>query len=215
MIKTIGIRREDKNKWERRAPITPQHVKKLKEEYNIQTKVQPSKIRIFEDNEYEKNGGIIQEDLSDCPVVFAIKEIPINFFKENKTYVFFSHTIKGQKYNMPMLKKMMQLNCNLIDYEKITDEAGKRLVFFGKYAGISGMIDSLWAFGKRMSWKGVSNPFEEIKQTIYYDDINEIKQHLKIIGKKIKQNGLPEILTPMIIGITGYGNVSKLSLIHI
>ena len=43
----LGIRREDKNKWERRVPITPAHIKKLKENYGIKTIIQPSDIRIF------------------------------------------------------------------------------------------------------------------------------------------------------------------------
>ena len=90
-------------------------------------------------------------------MVFAVKEIPINFFKPNKTYVFFSHTTKGQHYNMPMLKKMMSLECNLIDYEKITDEKNRRLVFFGRYAGLAGMVDTLWALGQRLKENRISN----------------------------------------------------------
>ena len=39
-----------------------------------------------------------------------------------------------------MLKKMMALKCNLIDYERIVDEQNKRLIFFGRYAGMAGMI---------------------------------------------------------------------------
>ena len=63
--------------------------------------------------------------------------------------MFFSHTIKGQKYNMSMLKKMMDLGCNLIDYEKIVDERGLRLVLSGWYDGLAGMVDTLWALGLR------------------------------------------------------------------
>ena len=43
---------------------------------------------------------------------------------------FFSHVIKGQSYNMPMLKRMMELGCNLIDYEKIVDEQNKTTYLF-------------------------------------------------------------------------------------
>ena len=112
----FGIRREDKNKWERRVPIVPKHIKELKKNNDIDVIVQPSKIRVFSDEEYKDSGAEINDDLSKCKVVFAVKEIPIDFFQSDKTYVFFSHTIKGQKYNMPMLKKMMDLKCNLIDY---------------------------------------------------------------------------------------------------
>lgn len=209
MNNMLGIRREDKNKWEKRVPLTPNYLKELKDKHGIEVIVQPSLIRVFSNEEYEKTGATIKEDLSDCPVVFAIKEIPIDFFKPQNTYVFFSHTIKGQKYNMPMLKKMMELKCTLIDYEKIADEKNRRLVFFGRYAGLAGMIDTLWAFGQRMKWKGIRTPFSEVKRAIDYKDLGEIKEHFKQIGKKIELNGLSEPITPFVVGFAGYGNVSN------
>ncbi|MFQ6079451.1 MAG: hypothetical protein ACE5NJ_10010, partial [Thermodesulfobacteriota bacterium] len=99
----IGIRREDKNRWERRVPLIPEHVRELKQEHGIEVWLQPSQIRIFSDEEYIGAGARVVEDLSPCPLVFAIKEIPISFFKPGQAYVFFSHTVKGQAYNMPML----------------------------------------------------------------------------------------------------------------
>lgn len=208
MSSKIGIRREDKNKWERRVPITPEHVAELKEKFEILTIIQPSNIRVFSDEEYRKAGAIVKEDLSESNIVFAVKEIPISFFQPKKTYVFFAHVIKGQKYNMPMLKKMMELGCNLIDYEKITDENNRRLVFFGRYAGLAGMVDTLWAFGQRLKLKGISNPLKDIKQTIHYDSFNDIKKHLVEIGEKISNHGLPESISPLVVGFAGYGNVS-------
>jgi alpha-aminoadipic semialdehyde synthase len=205
----IGIRREDKNKWERRSPLTPNHIKFLKKNYNIKTIIQPSKIRVFSDKEYQKVGAIVKEDLSECPIIFAIKEIPLDFFQANKTYIFFSHTIKGQKQNMPMLKKLMDLNCNLIDYEKITDEKGRRLLFFGRYAGIAGMIDTLWAFGKRLAVQGIKTPFESIRQTIGYKNLEEVMENFQKIKNDIRQEGIPRSITPVIVGFAGYGNVSK------
>jgi len=110
MTPTLGIRREDKNRWERRVPIIPKHVQELKKKYHIDTVIQPSDIRIFSNKEYMAAYAKVQENLSPSSIVFAVKEIPINLFEPGKTYVFFSHTIKGQKHNMPMLKKMMELD---------------------------------------------------------------------------------------------------------
>jgi saccharopine dehydrogenase (NAD+, L-lysine-forming) len=205
----LGIRREDKNKWEKRTPVTPEHVKKLKDEHDINAIIQTSPIRIFKDKEYQSIGAQVQEDISNSVVIFAVKEIPLDLFEKNKTYVFFAHVIKGQKKNMPMLKKMMQQGCTLIDYEKITDDKGRRLVFFGRYAGLAGMVDSLWAFGQRMRWKGIKTPFSEIEQTINYKDLDEIKDHLNRVGNKIEKNGLNELIAPMVVGFAGYGNVSR------
>ena len=209
MVFTIGIRKEDKNQWERRIPLIPKHVKELKEKYGIQTIIQPSKIRAFTEKEYKDAGAIIQDDLSPCSHVFAVKEIPVDFFEPKKTYIFFSHTIKGQKHNMPMLKRILELGCTLIDYERIVDKQGRRLVFFGRFAGIAGMVDTLWAFGQRLKWEGINTPFEEIKQTIHYNGLNEIKQHLSKVGETIENKGLPSIITPLVVGLAGYGNVSR------
>jgi alpha-aminoadipic semialdehyde synthase len=205
----LGIRREDKNQWERRVPIIPKHVKELKQKHGIETIVQPSSIRVYPNESYEKIGAKVQDDLSKCKTIFAIKEIPIDFFEPKKTYIFFSHTIKGQKYNMSMLRKMMDLKCNLIDYEKIINSKGIRLLFFGRFAGIAGMVDTLWAYGRKLDSNNIISPINETKQTIDYENLDSIKDHLMKIGKNIQKNGLPKSISPIIIGIAGYGNVSK------
>jgi saccharopine dehydrogenase (NAD+, L-lysine-forming) len=204
----IGIRREDKNKWERRAPLIPEDVKELKENHKIDVILQPSPIRIFSDDDYLKAGAKIQEDLSGCPIVFAVKEMPINFFQPERTYVFFAHVIKGQKHNMPMLEKMMELKCNLIEYEKVVDEKGRRLIFFGRHAGLAGMIDTLWVLGKRLTLEGIPNPFSTIKNAYKYESLTEAKESIAQTGEHIKKERLPKQLAPLIFGITGYGHVS-------
>jgi len=209
MISRIGIRREDKSRWERRVPVIPEHARKLREEHGVEVWLQPSKIRVFSDEEYIQAGACVWEGLSPCPVILAIKEIPPDFFEPGKTYVFFSHTIKGQPYNMPMLKKMLELGCTLIDYEKVTDERGRRLIFFGRHAGLAGMTDSLWALGQRLNWEGIPNPFAEIRQTYQYESLAEAQKDVVRVGEKIAAEGLPESITPLIIGIAGYGNVSR------
>jgi alpha-aminoadipic semialdehyde synthase len=209
MVFTIGIRREDKNIWERRVPLIPEHVKEIKVKHGVNTIIQPSEIRSYSDKEYEESGALVKEDLSECQTIFAVKEIPMDFFEPGKTYIFFSHTIKGQKYNMPMLRRMMDLKCNLIDYEKITDDSGRRLVFFGRFAGLAGMVDTLWAFGRRLDSRGIASPFNEIRQTINYKNLEEIMEHFKKIKERIEQKGIDESLTPLIVGFAGYGNVSR------
>lgn len=209
MAALIGIRREDKSRWERRVPLIPEHVKELMEKHGFETWIQPSKIRIFSDDEYIKIGAKVEEDLSPVPIIFALKEIPVSFFEPKKTYVFFSHTIKGQPSNMPMLKRMLDLKCNLIDYEKITNEQNRRLIFFGNYAGYAGMIDTLWALGQRLNWEGISNPFSKILQAYQYKSLAEAKEEISRIGNEIKTDGLPEPLVPFVCGFAGYGNVSQ------
>jgi alpha-aminoadipic semialdehyde synthase len=209
MAALIGIRREDKSEWERRVAVTPQDAATLQHEQGIQVVVQPSKIRAFADNEFVAAGVAVQEDLSPCPVVFGIKEMPEEFFERHKAYVFFAHVIKGQSYNIPMLRRMLDLGCTLIDYERVVDEKNRRLIFFGWHAGVAGMIDTLWALGQRLAWEGVPNPFTDLRQTHTYHDLAEAKVALGQVRARIEAEGLPVQATPLIVGVAGYGNVSR------
>ena len=209
MIKNtiIGIRREDKH-MERRVPLPPQHVNRLIEEEGLDVFVQKSSKRIFSDSEYLKAGAIVTDNISECPVIIGIKEIPEKSIEHNKTYIFFSHVIKGQPHNMGMLRKITEQKCTLIDYECITDESGKRLIFFGKYAGYAGMINSLWAAGERYLRLGIETPFLSIKQAHTYHSLNDARLAISEVGFKIARYGLAKELLPFTIGFTGYGNVS-------
>lgn len=110
-FKSVAIRREGKNRWERRAALTPEAVEKLIKETGIKVYVQPSTKRIFSDDKYRAAGAIIQEDLSAADIILGIKEVPVKDLIPGKTYVYFSHTHKGQKYNMPMLQDVLDKVC--------------------------------------------------------------------------------------------------------
>lgn len=205
----VGVRREDKSRWERRVPITPEKMRQLREKYGLEFIVQPSPVRIFRENDFAQAGARVQEDLSPAPVVFGVKEIPLHCFEPGKTYVFFAHVIKGQPYNMPMLRRMMELGCTLIDYEKVSDERGRRLIFFGWHAGVVAMIESLWALGQRLLWEGIANPFSHLRNTYTYENLAAARADVRAAGEKIVRQGLPAELTPLIIGVAGYGNVGR------
>lgn len=205
----IGIRREDKNEWERRVPLIPNHILNLSNDYNITAHVQPSELRIFKDKDYKSGNAIIKENLSEASVVLAVKEIPIELFQKDKTYIFFSHTIKGQDYNMDMLRRMMKLKCNLIDYERIVDDKHQRLIFFGKYAGLAGMIETLYAYGQKLKLRGYSTPLENVKQAYEYSSVEDAKEQLSELAGELRKQGLPKEIGPVVVGFAGYGNVSK------
>ena len=209
MEKVIGIRREDKNEWERRTPLIPEDVRWLQEQFGIQVVLQPSTIRIHPDEEYARLGAVVNEDLNRASVIFAIKEIPEHAFQKGKTYVFFSHTIKGQKHNLPMLRKMTELGCNLIDYERIVDEQNQRLIFFGPFAGLAGMIETLHAFGEKLKKRGTDTPFARIRHAYEYSSLEEAKTEIGKIGEEIADSGFPAELAPLVVGFAGYGHVSR------
>jgi alpha-aminoadipic semialdehyde synthase len=205
----LGIRREDKNPWERRVPLIPVHARELIRDQGIGIWIQPSAIRVFSDEDYRREGVKLSEDLSPCSIVLAVKEIPPEFFRDGGVYVFFSHTIKGQPHNMPMLQRMVELRATLIDYERIIDEQGRRLVFFGRQAGQAGMIDSLWALGKRLELEGISSPFSSIRQTIGYGSLVDAVESIKKVGWEIYKRSLDSRIVPLVFGFCGYGHVSQ------
>lgn len=206
---TVGVRREDKSIWERRVPVTPAVARQLRMRDGIETRVQPSSIRAFSDDEFRQAGAQVDEDLSACPVVLAIKEIPKDVFVPGQAYVFFSHVIKGQPYNMPMLRRLLELGCTLIDYEKITDDAGRRLIFFGWHAGVAGMLETLRALGQRLAWQGTANPFTGLRQPYKYRDLAEALVDVDVAADAIRTTGLPAGVAPLTIGVAGYGNVAR------
>ncbi len=208
MKKVIAIRHEDKYKMERRAALTPKHVKQLVDQ-GVEILVEPSAKRVFSDEEYRNAGAKLTDDLSEASLIVGVKEMPIDYFEAHKTYIFFSHTIKGQEYNMPLLKNMVEHKINLIEYEKISNEKGQRLIFFGRFAGLAGMINSFWSYGKRLKSQGQDNCFADLQQSHHYNSLEEAKKAITLVGDRIREKGLNPKNGPLIVGITGYGNVSK------
>ncbi len=205
----IGIRREDINKWEKRVPLIPSHARELADRYPMEFRVQPSAIRIFNDADYCLSGIPVEESLSPCPIVLALKEIPVELIEKGKTYLFFSHTAKGQSQNMPMLRRMMELGCTVIDYEKMVDEKGRRVLYFGNYAGHAGMIDTLWTLGRRLETEGIANPFSMLRPRTHYSSLVEAREAVGKLAAKIVKDGLPDALDPVVFGFFGYGHVSQ------
>ncbi len=204
----IGIRTEDKSEWERCTPLTPEDMAALRTE-GLPVVVQGSPQRAFKDEEYTQAGIPLQADLSDCDVIIGLKEIPSDLLEPNKTYVFFSHVIKGQPYNMPMLKQMMALGDTLIDYERIVNDQGRRLIAFGQYAGLAGMINGLWALGQRLDVEGIANPFSSLRQARTYASLADAKEAIARVGEDIMIQGIPPEVHPLMVGFAGYGNVSR------
>jgi alpha-aminoadipic semialdehyde synthase len=208
MSNVIAVRRETKSLWERRAAVTPDLARRLVSQSGLEILVQPSARRVFPDNEYVRVGAKLTGDISEADVVVGVKEIPLETFQTDTAYIFFSHVIKGQPYNMPMLAKIIERRCTLIDYETIVDENGQRLIFFGRYAGLAGMIDTLWALGQRFRREGITTPLAQIEQAISYESLDDAKRAVRRAGEKIASQGLPGNILPLIIGISGYGNVA-------
>ena len=146
----LGVIREGKNPPDKRVVLTPQQCQYIANNYpTIELKVQKSEIRKFKDEEYSALDIPVVDSVEDCDVLLGVKEVPINELIPNKKYLFFSHTFKEQPYNRNLLNAILEKNIQLIDWEVITNENGKRLIAFGRYAGIVGCYNGFIGFGKK------------------------------------------------------------------
>ena len=147
---TIGLIREGKHPADNRVALTPAQCKWiLKNSNEVRLVAQSSATRCFSDREYIAAGVGIEEDLSNCDILFGIKEVPVEMLIAGKTYLFFSHTKKKQSHNQQLFKALIDKGITLIDYECLEHEDGQRMIGFGFFAGIVGAHNGMMAYGKR------------------------------------------------------------------
>jgi alanine dehydrogenase len=189
---SIGLIREGRTPPDKRVPFSPLQVEEIQQRFpHVKVICQQSPVRCFRDDEYAALGIEVMPDVSFCDILMGIKEVPIQDLIPNKTYLFFSHTLKRQAHNRKLLQEILRLNLRLIDYEALKDNQGNRLVAFGRYAGIVGAYNALWTYGQRYGTHSLRRAYECF-------DINDLKLELR----KVR---LPFIK----IILTGAGRVAK------
>ena len=147
MIK-FGVIKERKTPPDKRVVFSPEKLKEAREKFpEASFKIESSDIRIFSDEEYKQAGFEVSEDVSDCDVLIGVKEVPIPYLIPAKKYFFFSHTIKKQPYNRDLLRAILEKKIELFDHEVIINEKGRRLLGFGRYAGLVGTYNGLRGIG--------------------------------------------------------------------
>lgn len=180
----LALIREEKNPPDKRVLLKPSQCKLIMDKYpNITIFAQPSPIRAYKDEEYQANGVVIKEDVSDCDLLAGIKEVPPSKLVENKNYIFFSHTIKLQKHNKNLLQTVLDKNIKLIDYEVITDTSGKRLIAFGKYAGLVGAYNAMIGLGKQLGTFDLKRPEDCFDKKEMFSELAKVKfpENYKIV----------------------------------
>ena len=188
---TIGLIREGKIPVDNRVAFTPSQCKWINEHSKgFRIVVQHSPDRSFSDNEYRMQGIEVTEDLSDCAIIFGIKEVPVSMVIPGKTYVIFSHTKKLQPHNQKLLQALISNGCTLIDYECLEHEDGTRVLGFGFFAGIVGAHNGMMAYANRTG-------------SFHLDRVNTKKTFRQLIHTYF---GLK--LPPLKIAVTGNGRVA-------
>jgi alpha-aminoadipic semialdehyde synthase len=204
----LGILRELGSAWEKRTPLTPSACKELIESGN-RVIVQPSRTRCFSDDEFKEVGAEVQDNLNDCNVILGINEPDYKQLVPESTYLFYSHTKKGQMSNPTLIETILEKKIRLVDYECIRGEEERRLVAFGRIAGIAGTINILKGVGELMLALQDSTPFVFTKLSYMYISVEDAKKSLTTLGGYIKEQYLPEKYTPFVIGVLGNGQVSS------
>ncbi len=187
----IGLIREGKVPPDHRVPLTPKQCKSIQAIYpNVEIVVQPSPIRAYKDEEYAAEGMKLSEDLSSCDIIMGVKEVNISDLIPNKKFLFFSHTLKKQPYNRDLLRAILEKKIQLIDYETIKNKQNKRVIGFGRYAGIVGAYNGFRAMG--------------LKTGLF-----DIKPANKCADRKEMEAEMSKIVLPENIKIvlTGFGRV--------
>lgn len=147
----IGLIRERKSPADVRVALTPVQCVALQNRFpEIKVLVESSPDRCFSDEEYQQAGIEVVTDMSVCDTLLGIKEVPTAALLPNKSYFFFSHTIKKQPYNRDMLVDILNKNINLIDYETLRWENGQRVLGFGRFAGIVGAYNGMLTWGRKI-----------------------------------------------------------------
>ena len=172
----IGLIREGKVPPDKRVALTPSHCKLVMEKYQeVAIVAQPSPIRAIPDEMYVEHGVTLQEDLQDCDIIIGVKEVNASDLIPNKKFMFFSHTFKQQPYNRDLLRSVLEKKIQLIDYEALTAKNGKRILGFGRYAGIVGAYNGIYAYGKK------TGRFD-LKRAHECFDRKEMEQELKKVS---------------------------------
>ncbi|KAG9005553.1 hypothetical protein FRB90_010309 [Tulasnella sp. 427] len=223
---TLGIRKEDPGRlWERRCPVTPDTVHELVRD-GVDVLVQPCERRVWSNDEFVKAGAQIHPTLEPANIVIGIKETPLSELDRLKTpvngrertHVMFSHTAKGQLYNMPLLSRFVAEDGQsaqsskhlprLVDYELLTGADGKRVVGFGWFAGAAGLVEGLIASALDFLSLGVSSPFLYLPRPYSHPSLNDMRRSLRSVGEIISTKGMPKSTGPFVIAVTGNGNVA-------
>ncbi len=146
----IGLLSEGKIPPDERVALTPDQCLEFMDRWpDVDLVVQTSNVRRIQDSEYVEYGVEVVHDVSDCDILIGVKEVNIEDIVPGKTFLFFSHTYKQQPYNAKLLAALLEKKVSLIDYEMLRGADGRRVIGFGRWAGIVGAYNGLRAWGLR------------------------------------------------------------------
>ena len=108
-MKTLLIRAEDKNRWERRAPVVPADLEKILSDTGAKAFVEKSDKRFFSEDQYTAAGAVGCEGMADGDVIIGVKEIPLEkLFSGQDLSLFLPHHQGPVRQHAPAAKNHRQ-----------------------------------------------------------------------------------------------------------
>lgn len=208
--RVLAIRKEKSSIWERRAPLSADHVKQLCQK-GIKVIVQPCNRRIFANEAYKDAGAEIREDISEASVIMGVKKVPTEDLLPDKTYCFFSHVIDEYEENKQLLDCILSKNIRLIGFENLVDSEGRKSPkdAFSRYAGMAGCITILHGLGLRLLSLGHTTPYLHIGLPHTYKGTYQALRAVREAGYEIALGQMPKSIKPLVFAFLGTGNVSE------
>lgn len=200
----LGVIKEGKIPPDFRVPLTPKQCALVEQKFpHVKVLVQSSPIRSFTDEMYRAEGVEVIDSMEQCDWLIGVKEVQIHDLIPEKKYLFFSHTMKKQSYNRNLLQAIIDKKIQLTDYEALRNKSGKRIIGFGRYAGIVGCYNGFRTYG-------LKHNLYTLKRAIDCADRVELEEELK---KVILPATTRIVLTGF--GRVGYGAREILDLLPI
>jgi len=173
---------------EHRTPLTPSDVGILIRS-GFSVFVEKSEKRVYKDNEYEEEGGILTKYSWNFPyykscLILGLKELENIEILDKHSHAFFSHSFKQQKKSNTILTLFSKTKSKLYDFEYFLNKEEKRIISFGFYAGCVGGVLGILQFYKNLivplkPWNSFDQMIQQVKESK-----NSSLPKIAIIGAK-------------------------------
>lgn len=180
---TLHLRAETKP-LEHRSALTPSTTKQLLDAgFNVY--VERSKLRVFDDEDFEKVGATLVPEGSwpDAPedrIIIGLKELPEDSFPLSHEHIMFAHCYKDQAGWKDVLGRFPAGNGTLYDLEFLEDDNGRRVAAFGFHAGFAGAAVGVLAWANQLTGEKMG----QLEPYNYESELVErVKQKMAATGK--------------------------------
>jgi hypothetical protein len=199
---------ETKNRFERRVAAHPRGARQAAHRATASRCASSARPTApSSDHEFEAVGCVMVDDATDCRFIMGVKEVKTSQVRPGQTVMCFSHTIKGQSHNMPLLQHFLDQGASLMDYEVIVDDAGRAAGGLRSLRGPRGRprdpLDPRAPDGRPRPRRP-----SRLSSTRWTTTTSRtMADHTREASRPAAEG--PEALSPLVVAVTGNGRVSQ------